>query len=292
MRGGMWMATFAAVLGLVACSEDEGGGKTLAPVSDTTQDIDVKFDGLPGDATEVADAVVPDPDTADAADVAPDAEPDVTGDVADPGAELPDVAADAEDVEVDVAPDVVADVAADVVEDVVPDVATDVAPVCTSGQLDRCWIECGQTYPGTCIYADNPPRIPGTRPCVAGQWGECEALSHCSTFNAGPCTNAVNAPINFLCLDGSVKNGKMMCIKPLGASCTDSFYGGWGVTDCPELCTTSADQCAAAGEQRACEVHCDTPAGPVKAGTQTCQEFCGAKVWSVCATKDACKPQS
>ena len=168
----------------------------------------------------------------------------------------------------------------------------DAASACEANSLDRCWVECVQTYGEGCIHGDNPPRIAGVRICNGGTWGPCATLATCAEFASGPCdqTQIKSKPIDVVCLDGSKKVGAMLCIKPLGAKCGESWFGGYGAIECEHLCLTPADQCPVAGETRDCEVHCDTVDGPLKPGTQSCQGLCGPNVWGPCMTGDACLP--
>ena len=172
------------------------------------------------------------------------------------------------------------------------DTATDTAmpdttTSCTIGALKRCWVECVQTYVAGCIHGDLPPRIPGTQTCTANGWGVCSVPQTCDQL-AGECTNATKKPLTYMCLDGSSKTGEHHCIKPLGAKCAKSYWAGYGATDCPHICTSSADLCANVGDKEPCEVFCDKPDGAAAKGERSCQGVCNTQVWSACQTGDAC----
>ena len=171
-------------------------------------------------------------------------------------------------------------------------------PVCTDGTRQRCWVECAQTYSSGCIHADLPPRIMGVESCSGGQWGDCTTLSFCSSFGPGSCTQGTNPPDLYECLDGTNRLGEMLCSRPLGANCMDSYDTGWGITDCvasqSQICPDVFGNCTTEGATQPCEVHCNTGTGPSTPGTQTCQAAdCGGTLghtlyWSQCFTMDAC----
>ena len=209
-----------------------------------------------------------------------------------------DAAADsaASDVASEVAADAVVEIAqetaqgdaGDAAGDATVDATVDAGPaVCSPGQLQRCWVECTQIYQAGCIHGDVPPRIPGVRDCVGGQWAACVTAQSCKEL-VGTCDNGAKKPLTVTCLDGSKKQGVHHCLKPLGANCASSYWGGAGALDCPDLCTTAADQCPTAGAVEPCEALCDVPDGPKVPGTRTCQAVCDAQVWSTCLTGDGC----
>ncbi len=84
-------------------------------------------------------------------------------------------------------------------------------------------------------------------------------------------------------------NGTMHCFGLLGRYCDFAFYSGWGPGDVDELCTGLGDSCNTSGEERDCEVHCDTPNGLIRQGTQSCMNAGeGYQIWASCQTNNAC----
>ncbi len=166
-------------------------------------------------------------------------------------------------------------------------------PGCTAGDKRRCWLECPQTYPAECL-AGNAALVQGVETCAGGNWGTCQTQYTCtSPANlTASCANGSKATTTWQCLDGSSQSDTMTCFQILGGNCTTSFFEGWGPeSDCTKLCTGAGDACTTAGATRACEVHCNNASGPVKGGTQTCQQYCGPPVplvWGPCDTKQAC----
>lgn len=158
---------------------------------------------------------------------------------------------------------------------------------CTTGERQRCWVECTQQYSSGCNHSDNPPRIMGIRACSQGTWGTCVTKDSCSQL-AAACTPGQTAASHYECLDGSQQSGSYTCNKPVGSQCAASYYTGWGPSDCPQLCQGTGDACDA-GSTRPCEVFCDTPGGSKRTGVQTCNSYCtNVSVWGPCLTNDAC----
>ena len=162
---------------------------------------------------------------------------------------------------------------------------------CTEGSRERCWVECQQVYSAGCFNTDTPVRLMGIRSCTAGKWNDCVTKEQCTKY-AGVCPNGTSQTLSFECIDGNQKTGKAPCGRPLGGMCVNSYYSGYGYLDCPDLCLGSGDACAVEGQTRACEVHCNTPLGPIRAGMQTCQpaDCSGIRVryWADCKTNDGC----
>jgi len=160
---------------------------------------------------------------------------------------------------------------------------------CVNGDKRRCWVECSQDYVDECLLG-NSALIMGIETCQGAEWGACVVEMSCGVLSLS-CVNASNAPTTYKCLDGTPKQGHMTCFQAMGASCTTSYYSGWGPGDCPDLCTGPGDACDNPGESQPCEVHCDSPSGPVKEGTINCSQMCASQpVWSMCNTDQACNP--
>lgn len=159
--------------------------------------------------------------------------------------------------------------------------------MCQSGAKRRCWVECSQDYPLECLVG-NTALIMGIETCNNGVWGVCATKMSCGVLHDS-CVNAAEAPTTYQCMDGTVLNGNMTCFKAMGASCETSFYSGWGPDDCANICLGAGDTCPQDGVVQDCEVHCDTPDGPIKSGTQNCSKYCdGPPVWGPCMTEQAC----
>ena len=158
---------------------------------------------------------------------------------------------------------------------------------CVNGEKRRCWVECSQDYPADCL-GGNSALIMGIETCGNGAWGNCVTKMQCDVLSA-QCPNGNGTPTSYQCLDGTNKTGTMTCFKPLGVNCSANFYSGWGPGDCPDLCLGEGDACNVPEQSRPCETHCDTPSGPIQAGTQVCQGLCDNDyVWGPCMTEQAC----
>ncbi len=314
-RGAMLAAAIAAWALVAGCGQPAAPGSGAAAGSELpTFEVDGKTGGDGADSATGADGGAGDVDAASGQDTAQDVAtadigpgPDGVADgVAD--ADLDAAAAEvangvdaaidvqASDAAPDVAPDAVEEVAQETSQGDAGDAGVDAAPeagidagpaVCAPGQLQRCWVECTQIYQAGCIHGDVPPRIPGVRACTGGQWAACVTPQSCKEL-VGTCDNGAKKPLTVTCLDGSQKQGVHHCLKPLGANCAFSYWAGYGALDCPDLCTTAADQCPMAGASEPCEALCDVPDGLKVPGTRTCQAVCNAQVWSTCMTGDGC----
>lgn len=160
-------------------------------------------------------------------------------------------------------------------------------PVCSNGDRRRCWIECIQEFPPECIHGGIPPLIFGIETCSDSQWGTCQVNNSCAEF-ADSCPNGAEYPVEFECVDETVKQGGYTCSGAIGLNCEFSYYGNWPYQDCSDLCFGS-EACDVEGQERACEVYCDSPMGPKMPGVQDCRDVsCGTLVWSHCLTMDAC----
>ena len=199
---------------------------------------------------------------------------------------------------VDAAVHPVVDAAPPPVLDAVVPPPVDASPgACQDGERRRCWVECGQAYPAGCIHGEVPPSIMGISTCGLQAWGACQTLTACAEV-ADACQPGDTHGVDFECVDGGLRHGLMNCFRPLGAQCAASFYGGFGITECvlnqDQLCTQGPDICDNDGVERPCEAHCDTPDGPIQAGTQRCNAAdCGGalghfRYWGACNTHDAC----
>ncbi len=172
------------------------------------------------------------------------------------------------------------------------DAGADVAAACSAGTTKRCWVECGLTIPAGCFQGDIPPRIPGLQACQGGQWAACETQMACTGL-VGGCNPGIGKPADkadakWQCLDGTQKQTYFGCSQILGVACQGTgFFINWPIHECTDFCPDEA--CAQKGAVEPCEVHCDTPDGPVHPGTRTCQDPCGTPYWSQCFSKDACK---
>ena len=159
--------------------------------------------------------------------------------------------------------------------------------MCENGVQRRCWVECSQDYPPECLVG-NTALIMGIETCGGGAWGTCVTKMSCGVLHDS-CANASKAPTVYECMDGAVMNGGMTCFKAMGINCETSFYSGWGPDDCPNICQSEGDSCPQEGVTQECEVHCDTPDGPTKPGTQNCSDYCdGPPLWGPCMTDQAC----
>lgn len=163
------------------------------------------------------------------------------------------------------------------------------AAVCNVGENRRCWVECTQQYATGCIHAGLPPLIMGIETCSGGQWGPCATQQTCDAMLVNECTNGSLYPTVVQCTDGSSRQAEYTCFLPLG-TCTHSYYANWPMHDCPDdLCLTGDDACTADGSERACVVHCDSPSGMTRTGTQGCVSYCGTNLaWGPCLTNDGC----
>lgn len=308
MKKAQALAAHAAVWALaaaaVACSEeatststaaDTAGPTDTAATFDSAGAKDTAADAGAADVTADAAADAAASDVADTAgDVATDAAADTLADISADAAK--DTAADAaSDAAMDVATDSSSDTAADTAVDSAADVAADAdvsadaGPAqCSAGALKRCWVECPEAYPSGCINAGLPVLIMGTQACADGQWQPCVTNAVCGDFK-GSCTNSTKAATTVLCTDGvSKKVGGYLCLKPLGAQCSASFYSSWPMADCPDLCGGPDDVCTTAGEKRDCTAQCGSPSGPAVKGTQSCNDYCSGKFWGPCLSDDAC----
>ncbi len=165
-------------------------------------------------------------------------------------------------------------------------------PTCANGEKRRCWVECVQPYVSGCLNTGVPPLIMGIETCSSGQWGACAVHQTCDAALVGACTNPSTYATTYECMDGSSRSGAYNCSNAMGPSCTTAYFGNWPLHDCPDdLCTTGDDLCSNPGETRPCTVHCDSPTGPVRTGSQTCWDpICGTSytIWSPCQTNDGC----
>lgn len=162
---------------------------------------------------------------------------------------------------------------------------------CGEGARRRCWVECGQTYPAGCLRGGVEPLLQGVERCVAGAWSDCTTTRTCTGFDV-PCSNGAEVSTTYECLDGTTKTGAYGCTQMLGASCTTSYWAGWGPRHSgAELCNTAGEKCPTAGEKRDCVVHCNLATGPTQPGQESCSDFDGnVRVWGPCLTNDACQP--
>lgn len=160
--------------------------------------------------------------------------------------------------------------------------------VCSINEKRRCWIQCGQDLPSPCVDGDHA-LIMGIQSCISGQWGTCQTQMDCTNLFS-PCSNPSTTPTQYECLDGGIYQSSMNCRQQI--NCTVSFFEGWGPLDCAApICTGEGDSCTTLGASRACEVHCNTPTGPIVAGTQSCVDYCGYQIWNRCIPSNfSCNP--
>lgn len=167
-------------------------------------------------------------------------------------------------------------------------VANACGSVCTPMEKRRCWVEC----PIAAVAGCTPelPIILGVEECGAnGQWsGACNTLTQCSDLDT-PCSAPLAA--HHPCVSGSMVNAEYSCRRALGASCTTSYYFGYGYTQsCADRCPEPS--CNPPVSPRSCDMYCASGTTPttVLTGVLACAvgDPCGP-TWMTCGTRNGCR---